>query len=144
MNSTHTIGLLNRLYSIHSCSLPAYLSYAKPWGLRDASHTKQVLEQLAHDKADLADRIGSTILQLDGEIAGGEFPMVFTGWHDLSYNFLIRKMIEYQQRDIAAIEQCAAELNSSPAARALAEECLGAAKAHLELLQESAKREATA
>ena len=136
MNSTNTLQVLNRLYAIHSCSLPSYLRFARPFGLRNSDQTKQTLDQIADAHAETTDKIGSLILQMNGEIAGGEYPMVFTGWHDLSIRFLIGKVVEYQQRDIAAIEGCVAQLSAAPAAKALAEECLGSAKGQLELLAE--------
>ena len=42
----------------------------------------------------------------------------------------------YQKQDIAAIQQCVADLAGDPAGRALAEEVLGNARGHLESLEE--------
>jgi hypothetical protein len=49
----------------------------------------------------------------------------------LSLSYLVPIVIEHQKRDIAAIEDCARRLPEEP----IAQEALGAAKAHLEALE---------
>ena len=51
-------------------------------------------------------------------------------------------MVDYQKGTVTAIQQCYDALGDDPVAQALADECLGAAKGHLESLQElvAAKR----
>ncbi len=84
----------------------------------------------------MVDRIGEMIIEMEGIVSYGEFPMKYTGWHDLSMDFLIGRCIEAQQLDIARIEKCVGWLQGSPRAKVLAEEALGEAKAHLEALEE--------
>ena len=62
--------------------------------------------------------------------------MEFTGYHDLSLDFLITKLIEHQQKDIADIQAVVDAAEEGTDVRAIAEECLGAAKGHLESLDE--------
>jgi hypothetical protein len=45
-------------------------------------------------------------------------------------------MIQYQERDIDLISDCVEQLNGAPMAKAIAEESLGAARAHLDSLNE--------
>ena len=136
MNLTKTVDTLNRLYVLHHRSLPSYLSFAKPVALRGDDQAPETLEQIASDQSQICDRIGKLIVEVGGYIEPGEFPMFFTGYHDLSCGFLVEQAIRLQQRDIGVIESCAAEQDLLPLAKALAEECLGAAKGHLELLSE--------
>ena len=49
---------------------------------------------------------------------------------------LLHPLIEHQQIDVERIARCVAELHDDRPARVLAEEALGAAKAHLESLEE--------
>jgi hypothetical protein len=135
MSSKSTIEVLNRLLALHGRSLPIYVSYAQPSWHQGDETAREVLESIVEDQRALAERLGEMILEI-GPVNEGGFPTVFTAYHDLSVDFLVDKMIEYQRRDIAVIEQSIARLVLVPMAKALAEEALGAAKAHLESLEE--------
>ncbi len=65
--------------------------------------------------------------------------MTFTDTHDLSLDYLVNELVDYQRQDIAAIEKCVADLNADGNGRALAEEVLGNARGHLESLKELLK-----
>jgi hypothetical protein len=135
MSSKSTIEVLNRLFILHTRSLPMYLSYAQPsWHIGDEV-AQETLQSIVEDQRAMAERLGEMILEI-GPVNEGGFPTVYTAYHDLSFDFLVDRMIESQRRDIAAIEQCIARLTLVPMAKAIAEESLGAAKAHLEALQD--------
>ena len=136
MQENNTIDVLNRLYKMHCRSLPAYLSFARPYVLRGDERAKDTLAHIADDQKSMVDRIGAFILANKGQIESGEFPIHYTAYNDLSFDFLINKMIENQKLDSAAIQECVDRLGQFPAAKALAEECLGAAKGHLDSLVE--------
>lgn len=136
MLSETTIQVLNRLVALHYRSLPMYLSYATPYWHQGDDRARQTLDQLVADQQAMVDRLGELIIDNEGAVNYGHFPMAFTSYHDLSFDFLLDRLLEYQGRDIAAIEQCVRELNDAPLAKAIAEEALGAAKAHLESLVE--------
>lgn len=144
MSSASTIDALNRLYAIHNRSLPMYLRYAVPWTHRGDESACEVLQQVAADQQRTVDRLGTLILDCSGDVNSGEFPMSFTGLHDLSLDYLIGLSIKYQQRDIADIEACVAQLQTFPLGKAMAEEILGEAKGHLDSLSELQSKEATA
>ena len=80
------------------------------------------------------------ITDLGGSVASSSYPMLFTDLHDLALEFLLQRLVDYRQQDIASIESCAADLADAPLSRALAEEALGAAKGHLESLEELTKQ----
>jgi hypothetical protein len=82
------------------------------------------------------DEIGEMLSDAAYPIDYGEFPMAWTAYNDLSLDFLWKKLIEFQQRDIGRIAQCVQQLHE-PVARALAERSLGAAQAHLDGLREA-------
>ena len=135
-----TIDVLNRLSEIHSRSLPMYLSYAVPWtsNRRDQDAAKS-LKLISDDQKSTADRINELILEEDGTVNSVHFPIYFSGYHDLSLRYLLGKLIELQHLSVQQIQQCVDELALAPRARAIAEEALGAAKAHLQTLQELAQ-----
>ncbi|MGE0756958.1 MAG: hypothetical protein AB7O38_08055 [Pirellulaceae bacterium] len=136
MASVTTIELLNRLVVILSRSLAMYLHFATPSWHRGDDRARFVLAQIVADQQSLVERLGELILESNGTVSAGAFPMEFTGYHDLSFDFLRKKLIEGQRTTIAVIQRCVDGLSTAPFAKALAEEALGSAKAHLELLQE--------
>jgi hypothetical protein len=114
------------------------LSFAQPWELRKHKKAAAVLEQIVDDHRRTVDRLAALILENGGTIRHGEFPMSFTGLHDLSLDYLIDRMIERQKRFIPVIEKLADQLNLAPYAQAVAREAVGEARGHLENLQELA------
>jgi hypothetical protein len=138
MAAPNTIDLLNRLYVLHHRSLPVYLHYAPPYQLAANPHASTVLSQIVADQCRMADRIGALIVESGGIVDAGEFPMFFTGLHDLALDYLLKLLIERQERTIAACGRIADQLSFAPFAQALAREATGEAKGHLENLQELA------
>jgi hypothetical protein len=136
MPAADTTDDLNRLLVIHHRSLPMYLGYAKPYAVRGDERAEEVLANIVEQQKEMVDRIGALIVERGGVVQHGEFPMYFTGLHDLSLDYLVRRMIADQKRDVAAIEQCVRQLEGDPLGKALAEEALGAAKGHLDSLTE--------
>ncbi|HAY80290.1 MAG TPA: hypothetical protein DCY79_10835 [Planctomycetaceae bacterium] len=127
---------LNRLSVLHHRSLPMYLRYAVPW-VRDASdEAGATLRSIAEDQQEYVDRFGELILESNGQLSMGEFPMVYTAYHDLSIDFLLPILIREQEAALPHIEESAEALRLHPLARAMAEEALGAAKGHLDTLRE--------
>ncbi len=136
MISVDTNEVLNRLLVIHRRSLPMYLSWAQPWADRGDRKAQDALSHVAADQQYLVDRIATLILDNGGVVTPGEFPLIFTGYHDLSMGYLLPKVIALQKEDVAAIEECVDMLRLAPMIKAVAEESLGAAKGHLESLEE--------
>ena len=136
MNAVDTNAVLNRLSVIHNRSIPTYLSYAGPWIARRAGNASDTLSAIAADHRRTVDRLGEMIMESGGDVDPGEFPMLYTAWHDVSFDFVLDKMIDKQRQDITAIEECVEQLTLAPLAKSVAEEALGAAKGHLESLEE--------
>jgi hypothetical protein len=134
MPSLSTIDILNQLYVLHYRSLPQYLHYAPPHELRRNPQASAVLAQIVADQTRTAERLATMVLDAGGLVDPGEFPMSFTGLHDLSVNYLIRQVIDRQRRHIAACQRLADQLNMAPYAQAAAREAVGEAKGHLDNL----------
>jgi hypothetical protein len=141
MVSRKTLNAMNRLVAMHRHSLASYLNYASPTWHRGDEKARQTLAEIAVQQREAVDRLGEWIVEHDGLVNPGNYPMVYTAYHDLSFDFLLGKLIEHQQQDVADMEACAVQLDD-PVARELAQEVLGEAKAHLdswrELQQDSA------
>jgi hypothetical protein len=140
MNSPHIIAVLNELLRVVCRSLPAYLADARPWAPSDERQLRASLERLAADQQHYARRVEEAIGEYGGRPDPGRFPASFTAKNDLSLEYLRQEVINRQAEDIAAIECCAAELSDIAPLRALAEEILGNAKGHLDILTENENR----
>lgn len=138
------VDTLNRLLQIVNRSLPMYLADADPWVADPEEPAAVGLRNIVADQRKLAERIADEILDRREQPNPGEFPMAYTDLNDVSLDYLLGELAHRQRRDIAAIEHCVQELNGDPRAHSLAEEALGAAKAHLEQLEELTGEPATA
>jgi hypothetical protein len=136
MADQDTIERLNRLLTLHQRSLPMYLASARPWFPQPDGEAQAVLRHIAEDQRLMVDRIGAVILDLGGSVRPSEFPMEFTGLHDLSVDYLYPQIVARQRREIEWMRQCCQQLQENPVARAVAEEALGAAQAHLDNLSD--------
>lgn len=134
-----SVDILNRLLRIVYRSLPMYLAGTSPWTSSGDAKAESVLAQLVADAKHYAQKLADTILDRNGVLETGSFPIEYADVHDLSLDFLIGEMIASQRRDVAAIQRCVAALARDRAAKALAEEVLGNAQGHLESLEELAQ-----
>ena len=136
MSPPSTTEILNRLLVLHMRSLPMYLSYAPPYELSRHEKAKVVLYRIVEDHKRTVDRLGTLILDSGGTIDYGEFPMSFTSLHDLSLSYLLKLLIDRQEKFITACERLADQLSIAPYAQAAAREAVGEAKGHLDNLRE--------
>ncbi|HEV3024860.1 MAG TPA: ferritin-like domain-containing protein [Pirellulales bacterium] len=132
---TRTIDALNQLLAIVYRSFPMYLADASPWTHEGDELATETLKNIVLDQQASAQRIVELILQLGGRFDLGEYPMEYTDTHFLSLDFLLKELLRYQRREMAAIERIVAALAGHHEARELAEETLGSERAHLEALE---------
>ncbi|MCP4192940.1 MAG: hypothetical protein GY768_20185 [Planctomycetaceae bacterium] len=137
MGDSTTIDVLNRLLALHSHSLPMYLVNAPPWVAEEQLDAATALRHVGEDQQLMSDRIGKLIVEYGEVPQMSEFPMVFTDMHDLSLDYILTEVKRRQQYEIEQIQACIGQLQEAPVAKAIAEEALGAAKAHLENLVEA-------
>ena len=137
MANVNVYRALNRLLTILERSLPFYLSYTSPWMRKQDEKAAEALSRIVKQQQDLAARVAELVLE-QGPMNLGEYPIEFYDFHDLSFEFLLGKLVEYQRRDIAALEKVVLKLQPDRRAAALAEETLGMARGHLETLEELA------
>lgn len=134
LTKTERIKLLNRLLAIHYRSLPMYLRHARPWKQSRDERADELLSHIIDEHERMVQHVSETLLELGGDIDPGEFPILFTDMNDLSYDYLLRQLVEQQRQMVANIQEC---VNAAPG-EPLALEALGLAKGHLEELQELA------
>ena len=132
-----TIQTLNRLLALHASTLPAYLVSAPPHRGHGDERVWDAVRRICDDQALMTDKIADLVEELGGTPNMGEFPMEFTGMHDLSMDYMAREVLKRQKRETGLIEELSARLDPGSRAKALAQEALGAAKAHVESLDDS-------
>ncbi len=132
----NTVDILNRILSVHNASLVSYIKYASPW----VAHGQQEAMALVNDAVEDQERsvkiLGERILELGGIVEPGAFPLTYTSFHDVSLDYLLNLLLVTQQDDIDVIQQCVDSLEPDTRDRAIAEEILGNAQAHLDTFQE--------
>jgi hypothetical protein len=140
MTQAGTLTVMNRLLAILYRSLPMYLHDAQPWQGKGDERAAGVLALIVEGQRKLAGQVAEWILDHGGQPDPGDYPLEFSdaNWHFVGLHYLLGPLIEHQQADIERIARCVADLQHDRAARVLAEEALGEAKAHLESLEELA------
>ena len=113
-----------------------YLASAPPHRQQGDERVWEALRHVMADQQTTIDKLADYIEQSDGTPNHGEFPMDFTGMHDLTMEYMLKTVIERQKCEIEWIEHLSGLIDSDATAKALAQEALGAAKAHLQSLEE--------
>jgi hypothetical protein len=142
MARASSTDVLNRLFQVVYRSLPMYLADAWPWSDDRSERNRretETLRNIIHDQREMARRLAELLQDRRGALDMGDFPMEFTDTQFLALDFLIPELIHYQRQDVQSIDECVAQLSHDPQARSLAEEALGAERAHLEALEELLK-----
>ena len=141
MKPSEAIQALNRLLRTLCRSLPMYLADAKPWVRSEDAKLQAAMCHLVSDQQMYAKRLAEAIERRGGRPDPGRFPTEFTAKNDLSLDFLLSELVDYQEQSVFTIQQCAAQLEDSSSLHSLAEEILGNAKGHLDILKEMSKTE---
>jgi hypothetical protein len=136
MPRPQSLDVLNRVLTTLYRSLPMYLEYAVPWTHHGDERAVATVLHIIEDQKALCRRIGDYILEHHGRIDSGDYPLAFTSLNDVALDYLIGRLIESQRQDIQVLENCVAQLEHDARSRSLAEEALGAARGHLESLEE--------
>ena len=139
---SNTIDILNRLLGVYNASLVSYIKYAAPWVANGQEGSMSLVNDAIEDQERSVKILGERILELGGIVQPGAFPLTFTSFHDVSLDYLLNILLVTQRDDIAVIQQCVDSLEADTRDRAIAEEVLGNAQAHLETFQEIVSGEA--
>lgn len=136
MSTFATVDTLNLVLQVHYRSLPMYLAEAEPWRRHGSTERVAVVQDLINDDVRFSKIAADWIQRRGGVIDLGEFPIGFTDTNDLALDFLIEEIVNDQQGKIADLEDCLKVADVDPGVRSLAQEALGAARGHLQSLQE--------
>ena len=139
MTDHAVLEALAELARLHRYSLLRYVRDAAPYSLDPAA--LETLAQMADMQELAAERLETLILDRDGPLPTGDFPVGFAAYHDLSLEYLLPLVRAHQESLIARIHQVLPVLRSDPEAHAVVEETLGEAIGHLETLEELSGRQ---
>jgi hypothetical protein len=139
-SATHHRDILNRLLAIEYRSLPMYLLWACPHRTAGDEQAWKTIQSIVDDQKAMSTRIAELIADRSWRVDLGDFPITFTGSHDLDLDYLVRRLVDWQKGTVASIQECYTALADDPVAQAVADEALGEAKGHLESLEEIVAR----
>lgn len=135
MSQQTVLGALNHLMANQCYSLVNYLSEAQPWTHPGNEALVEAIRITVADHEHYAQLLADVIQVRRGVLEAGSFPMRFLSLNDLALDYLLVRLIENQQSNIQAAEQCMVELVEDPQAWSLASEVLGSERAHLDILK---------
>ena len=130
------VAELNRVVAMHASSLANYLGDAVPWVRVQHPENADLVTQIAANQRETIGELGDYIIELDGVVDTGLYPMEFTGYHDLSFGYLGPLMVEEFTDHVEAMQGISKAVAGDPRAQALVDRAIGAAKAHIDLLHE--------
>ena len=136
MDFENSVDLLNELLATVYRSMPMYLADATPWTRRGDEKAVETITDIITEQKGTCERLAAAIVQRGGVVDAGEYPTVYTDLHFLSLDYLLNELIRAQKADIETIGKCAERLWNDPPAQAMAKEALGAARGHLQSLEE--------
>ena len=134
MTNAQRIDRLNCLLRVLCRSVAQYARDAHPWTPPQRRAVAEAIADLANDQQHYAGKVAAAIQDLDGRPEPDTFPLDFTAINDLSIDYLLRTVLEGHRRDATELERCAAELRGDPTLHELAEEIVGNARGHAEIL----------
>jgi len=132
------LDVLHRLLEMLERSLPAYLENASLWTPLEDDERVATLRRVAADQHYYARAVAEAIAERGGSLDLGAFPVEYTALNDLAVDYVLRRAVESQRRDVERIRQCSDQLDGQPVLLRLAEEILGNQRGHLELLEKEA------
>jgi hypothetical protein len=135
MPDAYTHRTLNEALVILSRSLPMYLSHAAPWVAFGHDEARHALDRMVADHKDAARRLTELLNGRRHTIDPGEFPMDFTGLHDVSIDYLVKQLIAHQKRLAASLERCAQRLAGDHEGQRILEEVANSSRRHLQALE---------
>jgi hypothetical protein len=140
MAQARSNNVLNRLLILHHRSMATYVKDARPWTRAgEIDDARELLESIVAEQSRTVDDVGKLLNERNHTINYGEYPLSFTALNDLAFSYLLKRLTMAQHKTIAEITTYVDQLKDDPQGHVLAQRALGAAKAHLEMLEGAQK-----
>lgn len=116
-----------------------YLLSAPPHRQYGDEKAWEAITNVINDQSLMINKLADFVEELGGTPYHGEFSMDFTGMHDLSMDHILQNVVERLQCEVEWMKQLSGQLDvDETTARALVQEAIGAAKGHLDSLDDCA------
>jgi hypothetical protein len=136
INHKNTVTILNELFAKLDCSLARYLSYARPWVRRRNMLLDALARRISHEHEAFAGDIARLISDRRGAVRSCVFPMDFTSYNDLSWEYLAPKLLDDERALVGVAEACAERLKDDPEARRVVDRIIASLRRYADLLAE--------
>ncbi|NMC20545.1 MAG: hypothetical protein GYA33_09005 [Thermogutta sp.] len=120
-----TGGLLNRMLTLTARSLPSYFYRARPWMPGRFVDLWDAMQEIAGEHREFAAKVAEHLVRRGEMPNPGNYPAVYTAWHDLSLDFLADKMIRELRDGAAELEAAIGGPGLDPAVVKTAESLRG-------------------
>ncbi len=142
MTPPDRIAILNQLLRRLSASLPVYASQVPLWIGPGDEPAAETLYRIAADDQQLAHRLAEAVRRAGGRPAPASFPAEYTGLHDVSVRYVLKRALAARQSDLAAARCWASQLGDAAFERPLLEDLLSTLEGHVRTLQAMASPQA--
>lgn len=128
---------LRKLLAIERFSLANYLRYARPWTGQTWEEDRRLaaIDQIARDQQQDAERIAELLIQRDGYVPSGTFPLDFTALNDLALDYVAMRVLENEETMIREIEDAVSQAGGDAELQSVARDVLKAEQSHWRTLQ---------
>lgn len=135
MSAATTSETLNQILATIYRSLPIYLTSAVPWTSDASSSVAKTIRGIADEQQALVNRLADAVLKNGSVPELGNFPIDYTGLHDLSVRYMLGELVREQERTVSAIESTLSQSALNGNSRSLGEESLSKSRSHLDTLK---------
>lgn len=132
MPAASSADILDELLQAEYRSFPRFLGEVRLRARSEDQAAVEALHAVAVQQGEAAGRIAALLDRRSCSWQSGCYPIEYTDTHLLALDGLLHELAERQQVHVAFVERCVQALRGDREARELAEEILGAERAHLE------------
>ena len=130
---SRVLELLADLSRAHRYSLIRYIVEASPFGADP--ERMALLRQISDMQEATADRMDALILERDGPMPVGDFPLRYAAYHDLALEYLWPTLQAHLAELEGRLREAVPVARADGVVAALIEEALGEAIAHREMME---------
>ena len=131
------LAILQRAFHRECCSLAQYLDECWPWSNRGGRAAQELARSIITDERRWAEHLAELIELRGGVPVPGAYPLQFTNWnlHFLALDYLLRRLADYIEKDLPALERDLAAAADDPPIRRLVEQMLERKRGQVESLR---------
>jgi hypothetical protein len=135
------LPILERVFHRQCCSLAQYVGDSWPWTHSADLQAEELVRSIMADERRWAQQLAELIDARGGVPRPGSYPAEFTdhNLHYLALDFMLLKLAEWIQREVAALEPDRTAVADDPAIHCLLEQMIERKRGQVEALRRFAK-----